>query len=449
MANITQTILAAEKVLKEIKEQKGKITYPINPFELLKEQQAIITYSDFDKLEGLLLYDKEKTVVAINMNRPITRQRFTAAHELGHMLLHTETKANNFLCPIVGKKSDIEKEADSFASYLLMPTNELNRVVDLYQDEEGKVGLDECLLISEYFGVSFESCVKTICFRIHRFQKELDNDELTKLIRKYRPNSRRKEMFNKTNDLSLLLNAINYSYFSIINLNNIIGIKFIQKLAYYDSRLENLKITQEEVNGIFADLRINGKNSKYCKSENQNIIEVLGNIEMNKYCLETDEELDIFKIKKLNKLLYKYTPYPEYTGNYRTDNNMILGGAIQPVSFIEILDKIEELDTTIKAAIKNINKYTIAEYISVIAKIHYELTILHPFNDGNGRTIRALTNWLLRLKGLCPIYIDSNNRDEYLKALRKIDEENNYELLEIVIIKSIIRTMAELHKSWQ
>ena len=128
---------------------------------------------------------------------------------------------------------------------------------------------------------------------------------------------------------------------------------------------------------------------------------------------------------------------------------MILGGAIQPVSFIEILDKIEELDTTIKAAIKNINKYTIAEYISVIAKIHYELTILHPFNDGNGRTIRALTNWLLRLKGLCPIYIDSNNRDEYLKALRKIDEENNYELLEIVIIKSIIRTMAELHKSWQ
>ncbi len=449
MANITQTILAAEKVLKEIKEQKGKITYPINPFELLKEQQAIITYSDFDKLEGLLLYDKEKTVVAINMNRPITRQRFTAAHELGHMLLHTETKANNFLCPIVGKKSDIEKEADSFASYLLMPTNELNRVVDLYQDEEGKVGLDECLLISEYFGVSFESCVKTICFRIHRFQKELDNDELTKLIRKYRPNSRRKEMFNKTNDLSLLLNAINYSYFSIINLNNIIGIKFIQKLAYHDSRLENLKITQEEVNGIFADLRINGKNSKYCKSENQNIIEVLGNIEMNKYCLETDEELDIFKIKKLNKLLYKYTPYPEYTGNYRTDNNMILGGAIQPVSFIEILDKIEELDTTIKAAIKNINKYTIAEYISVIAKIHYELTILHPFNDGNGRTIRALTNWLLRLKGLCPIYIDSNNRDEYLKALRKIDEENNYELLEIVIIKSIIRTMAELHKSWQ
>ena len=212
MANINQTKLAAEKVLKEIKEKKGKIIYPINPFELLKEQNAIITYSDFDKLEGLLLYDKEKSVVAINMNRPIKRQRFTAAHELGHILLHTEVKANSFLCPIAGKKNDIEKEADSFASYLLMPTDELEKMVDLYQDEEGKVGLDECLLISEYFGVSFESCVKTICFRIRRFQEELDNNELTKLIKKYKPNSKRKEMLNKTNDLSLLVNAINYSY---------------------------------------------------------------------------------------------------------------------------------------------------------------------------------------------------------------------------------------------
>lgn len=110
MANINQTKLAAEKVLKEIKEKKGKIIYPINPIELLKEQNAIITYSDFDKLEGLLLYDKEKSVVAINMNRPIKRQRFTAAHELGHILLHTEVKANSFLCPIAGKKNILKKK---------------------------------------------------------------------------------------------------------------------------------------------------------------------------------------------------------------------------------------------------------------------------------------------------------------------------------------------------
>lgn len=59
MADITKTLLAAKQFLKIIKEKKGKITYPINPFELLKEYNVVITYSDFDKLEGLLLYDKK------------------------------------------------------------------------------------------------------------------------------------------------------------------------------------------------------------------------------------------------------------------------------------------------------------------------------------------------------------------------------------------------------
>ena len=449
MYNINKTILAAEKVLKNIKEKKGKITFPINPFELLIENNAVITYSDFDKLEGLLLYDKEKSVVSININRQITRQRFTAAHELGHILLHTQVNVNSFLCPIFGIKNDIEKEADYFASNLLMPTDELNKQVNLHQKQNGKVGLDECLLISEYFGVSFEACVKTICFRLKRFEDDLDNAELTKLIKKYRPNLKRMELFEKTDDLELLTNAIDYSHFSTVNLSEIIGIKFVQNLVYHDSRLEKISITQEEVNGIFADLRINGNSSKYCKSDNQNIIEALGNIEMNKYCLETSDKLDIFKIKTLNKLLYKYAPYPECSGKYRISDNMILGGTIQPISYVDILDKMDKLNTILSDVLENLDKYTISEFIAIVAMIHYELTILHPFDDGNGRIIRALTNWLLRLKGLCPIFIDSDNRDDYLNALHKIDNENNTELLQIIIIKSMIRTMAELHKSWQ
>lgn len=106
---INKATLVAEKVLKELKEKKGKITFPINPFELLKGQNVVITYSDFDKLEGLLLYDKKQSIVSININRPITRQRFTAAHELGHIFMHTEVKGSNFICPIFGKKQILKK----------------------------------------------------------------------------------------------------------------------------------------------------------------------------------------------------------------------------------------------------------------------------------------------------------------------------------------------------
>lgn len=445
----SKACLAAERIIEEIIKREGKISFPIDPFKELKEKNAIITFSDFDKLEGLLLFDKEKeSVVSINLNRPVTRQRFTAAHELGHIILHAEIKGENFLCPIYGIKNPIEKEADDFASNLLMPTNELNKLINKYQDINGKVDLDQCLIIAEYFGVSFESCVKTVRFRLNRLSRDLDIKELNNEIRKYKPSFKRMELLEKTNDLQLLINSINYSCFSIVNVNDIIGIKFMQNLVYHDNRLENINLSVEDINNIYADFRINGSSSKYCTEENQNIIEALGNIEMNKYCLETNDEINIFKIKDLNKLLYKYVPFPEYTGEFRTDDNLILGGKIQPVSVSKLFDKIEELNNMLTDLINNIEKYDIAEYISLVANIHYKFTVLHPFNDGNGRMSRAFMNWLLRLKGLCPIYIDSNNKDDYLAALNKIDRGSDSTDLQIIIIKSIIKTMAELHESW-
>jgi Zn-dependent peptidase ImmA (M78 family)/fido (protein-threonine AMPylation protein) len=445
----SKACLAAEKIINEIIKNEGKISFPIDPFKVLKERNVIITFSDFDKLEGLLLFDKQKeSVVSINVNRPVTRQRFTAAHELGHIILHAEIKGENFLCPIYGAKNPIEKEADDFASNLLMPTSELNKLVDKYQDSNGKINLDQCLIIAEYFGVSFESCVKTVRFRLNRLSKDLDIKELNNEIRKYKPSLKRMELFKKTNDLQLLINSINYSYFSIVNVNDIVGIKFMQNLVYHDNRLENINLNMDDINDIYADFRINGSNSKYCTEKNQNIIEALGNIEMNKYCLETDDEINIFKIKELNKLLYKYVPFPEYIGEFRTEDNLILGGKIQPVSVSKLFDKVEELNDMITNLISNIEKYDISEYISLVADIHYKLTVLHPFNDGNGRMSRAFMNWLLRLKKLCPIYIDSNNKDDYLEALSKIDNGSDNTALQIIIIKSIIKTMAELHKSW-
>lgn len=442
--------LAAEKVLNSLKQEEGRIEYPINPFKILHRYKVIITYSDFDNLEGLLLLDKQKdSIVAINKGSRIRRQRFTAAHELGHIVLHSDSKIDKFYCPISGKKDKIEREADDFASYLLMPDIELNKLVDQYQNEEGKVDLDNCLRISEYFGVSFECCVRTIRFRLNRLIYQFSGDKLNKLISDYKPELKRKKLFNNTSDLSLLLNALNYSCFSIPNLMDIIGIKFMQNLIYHDNKLENINVSMEKIKEIYADLRVNNNKSKFCHEKNQKIIEVLGNIEMNKYCLQTNDDINIFKIRELNKLLYKYVPYPESIGSFRTTDNLILGGKTQPVSNEKLIYKLEELNDSLKILIKNIDKYTVGDYICEVANIHYKLTVLHPFNDGNGRVARAFMNWLLRLKKLCPIYIDSRNKTQYLKALNKIDLTGDNTDLQLIIAKSIINTMAELHDSWK
>ena len=50
---------------------------------------------------------KLEDFVYINTAKPIIEQVFTAAHELGHIMLHTEIKGENFLCPISGIKNPI------------------------------------------------------------------------------------------------------------------------------------------------------------------------------------------------------------------------------------------------------------------------------------------------------------------------------------------------------
>lgn len=63
------------------------IVYPINPFEMLKDSGVEFLFRKFKKLEGVYIPASDETdipIVAINFERPITRQRFTAAHELCH-----------------------------------------------------------------------------------------------------------------------------------------------------------------------------------------------------------------------------------------------------------------------------------------------------------------------------------------------------------------------------
>ena len=98
-----------------------KIEYPINPFQMLKDEDILFSLRNFKKLEGVYIPASSSTdlpVVGINANRNITRQRFTAAHELCH---HFRDADRQIVCPINGYKNEIELFADKFAAALLMP----------------------------------------------------------------------------------------------------------------------------------------------------------------------------------------------------------------------------------------------------------------------------------------------------------------------------------------
>ena len=60
-------------------------------------------------------------------------------------------------------------------------------------------------------------------------------------------------------------------------------------------------------------------------------------------------------------------------------------------------------------------------YLDECLKVQIKLLIIHPFSDGNGRTIRGFTNKLLEDVGLPPVYIKASEKEEYLNALSKAD----------------------------
>ncbi len=52
-----------------------------------------------------------------------------------------------------------------------------------------------------------------------------------------------------------------------------------------------------------------------------------------------------------------------------------------------------------------------------IARFHSSFIRIHPFRDGNGRTARLLTNYLLLINGYPLVNISSKNRDQYLYGI--------------------------------
>lgn len=76
--------------------------------------------------------DNEERIAKVSQNFPITVQRFTAAHELGHAILH-EGKAlfrDRGLdgVSLATQRPSVEKEADTFAAFFLMPELQVREI---------------------------------------------------------------------------------------------------------------------------------------------------------------------------------------------------------------------------------------------------------------------------------------------------------------------------------
>ena len=421
-----------------------KIQFPINPFELLLDEGILFKLSAFKKLEGVYIpadSEDDIPIVGININRPITRQRYTAAHELCH---HFRDADKQISCPFGGRNAT-ERFAEDFAAALLMPMSELRAQVNKRKNTRGNISFDSVLEIADYFGVSFLSCLFRIAYRIHAIDGDTEAEALKKRAAKYKPDAvRKKRHLTYTNLYAGLVDCCKEQlafsptdYARFVYQNNYI---------YNDSRMEGLDVTIEQASEIVTDLRLNTQNSEYCKEENEAYLSVAGHYAMYQSIFEepVKESVSVYDMLLLNRKLFSYYPHPEFGGSTRQNNTLVLGAKFETVDYHDIFPELQKIEDDVRRYFANRGEMPVSEYVKHVAKTHHRITVVHPFPEGNGRTSRAFMNVQLVRAKLPPIYIKVEEKSDYIAALSRADKYDDYDELYEIIFKLILKSLADL-----
>lgn len=430
------------KYFSEVYFRDHEKVFPINPFQVLTDLGIHFVFRDFDKMEGLFMpstNDMPVDLVAINARRPITRQRFSAAHELCHFLKDADAQPT-FMCAISSNEF-IEKYAETFASTFLMPEDELRAQVNSIHSEDTELTFDDVLKIADYFGTSFRACY----YRIRNLFPFLIAYYSGKELSKYKPEKRRKEL---NLSYAKLYEGLFDAWEDIVPSNSLEFAKrlFKSKYVYNDARLEGVNTTYEAASEIIEDLQENRQISKYCAEEYDGFCNVAGHSVMYDFIFETacNGKIDIYQLSTLNKKLFSCCPNPEYGGSTRSDNVLVLGAKFETVDWRNVMSELIKLNDSVIALENEAYELGRSRIVEKIAEIHHKITVIHPFPDGNGRTSRGFMIKMLIRYGMPPFYVDVEKKEEYYKALEIADKENDYHALYEYIFKALIRAHVEL-----
>lgn len=110
---------------------------PVDVYRIIKDEGIALSLEEMeDDHSGVLLVENSIAAIAVNSTHHPHRQRFSAAHELGHYILHSRGRDRLFvdkayrrsLVSSSGTDTD-EIEANRFAAALLMPENLILRSI--------------------------------------------------------------------------------------------------------------------------------------------------------------------------------------------------------------------------------------------------------------------------------------------------------------------------------
>jgi len=149
--------------------------------------------------------------------------------------------------------------------------------------------------------------------------------------------------------------------------------------------------------------------------------------------VNTDYTLRSIDILNLHSYILKNIE-DEYAGSLRNGGVRIVGANFTPPSAKKIPELFNELVEFVNHNPLNVDDLVLATLF------HHKLVWIHPFFDGNGRTVRLAMNLLLMRKGFPPAIILKNDRKKYYYALNQANK-GSYHKLFLLMLQATERSL--------
>jgi Zn-dependent peptidase ImmA (M78 family) len=156
--------LVGQRAAQALRLEEGLGFAPVNIWEVIRRRGVKVARREFGQGNGDGMYlwseARKEGLIVVNASERASKQRFTAAHELGHHELHRFEGADVEIADksILDTGNDpAEIAANAFAAYLMAPNEALQREVG---DKKTKdISADDVVSLMREFGLSYEATV--------------------------------------------------------------------------------------------------------------------------------------------------------------------------------------------------------------------------------------------------------------------------------------------------
>lgn len=225
---------------------------------------------------------------------------------------------------------------------------------------------------------------------------------------------------------------------AIADLNRVAGAE-LAPLARLLLRTES--IASSKVEGMQVDARSLARaeaNQETGRKIGANAGEILANIDAMQLSIERAAELEEIRpddVLDIHRVLLERASNSQIAGRFRTKQNWIGGNDHNPCGAAFVPPPHPEVDGLLDDLCAFMGQIDLPPLVQA-AIVHAQFETIHPFEDGNGRTGRALVQVVLRRRGLTPSFVPpisvvlARDKDRYIRGLTRFREDEVAEWIE-------------------